>query len=244
VKRVLVISDNEVLVEHLMKEISEQGISEFAKFDFFFSKGNRNATGLSKLGMKPISLNEESVTKKIIITYQLVLSLHCKQLFPRCIVNNIACVNFHPGFNPYNRGWYPQVFSIINKKPFGATIHVIDEFVDHGPIIVQKEVEIHSFETSLEVYEKVVELEKDLITNELSSIVAGEYTASPVSQRGNINSIEDFYNLCQLDLDSFGTLREHIDLLRATTHGSFKNAFYVEGDKKVYVRIELTLDDN
>src|ERR1035441_6956770 len=67
--------------------------------------------------------------------FGLVISLHCRQIFPQALVSGIRCINFHPGFNPHNRGWFPHVFSMINGKPAGITIHEMDEQIDHGLII-------------------------------------------------------------------------------------------------------------
>lgn len=243
-KEVLVLSDNETLVRHVKEVINSQAITAIAKFEFRFSKSNKNPSALVKLGMKPIDLKEEGSCKEIVNTYQLVLSLHCKQIFPSSLVKKTTCINFHPGLNPYNRGWYPQVFSIINKKPIGATIHLMDELVDHGPIIAQEEIFIRNYETSLDVYSGVIKLEKSLITKHLKNIIEGNYKASPVGQDGNYNSIRDFNSLCHLNLDAIGSLKQHIDLLRALTHGDFKNAFYLDAGRKIYVRIELTPDDD
>ena len=64
---------------------------------------------------------------------------------------------------PHNRGWFPQVFSLINGKPCGVTIHEIDEKLDHGDIIVQKEVVAEPWDTSLDVYNKILNTEVELI---------------------------------------------------------------------------------
>jgi methionyl-tRNA formyltransferase len=237
--KVLVISDNKTLVQHLRETINLQSISELADFEYRFSEANKKPFELASLGMKPINLKKDAIVRDIVNTFQLVLSLHCKQIFPPSLTNNLTCINFHPGLNPYNRGWYPQVFSIINKMPIGATIHLMNEQVDHGPIIAQEEIKIYSHETSLDVYQRVIELEKLLITKYIKKIVQLQYSANPVSFDGNYNSISDFANLCSLNLDSFGTLGQHIDLLRALTHGNFRNAFYLDGDKKVIVQIRL-----
>lgn len=242
-KKILVISDNETLVRHFKKVINEQSIERIADFDYCFSFSNKSTEPLVALGMKPVNLKQEGVCENIAGTYQIVLSVHCKQIFPAYLVRNTTCINFHPGFNPYNRGWYPQVFSIINKKPIGVTIHIMDELVDHGPIIVQNEVFIEEYETSLDVYNKVIELEKDLIEKHLNNLVVGDFQSQIITEEGNYNSIQNFNELCILDMNNVGTLQEHIDLLRALTHGSFKNAFYLDGEKKIYVRIEMTVDE-
>jgi methionyl-tRNA formyltransferase len=239
-KKILVISDNEHLVRHLKVVQNLKEVAEAANFDYRFSIKNKNPGSLIALGMEPIDLKSENACKEVIERYQLVISLHCKQIFPSNLVNQVTCINFHPGYNPHNRGWYPQVFSIINKKPIGVTIHVMDEMIDHGKIITQKKLDISSEETSFDVYNRVIELEKKMISENIISIINGTYELFETFEEGNYNSINDFKMLCHLDLDHVGTLREHIDKLRALSHGDFSNAFYVEGGKSIYVKLVLS----
>jgi methionyl-tRNA formyltransferase len=83
-----------------------------------------------EISTKVYDLKKSNHIIEIIEKYQLVFSLHCKQIFPSELISNVKCINVHPGYNPLNRGWYPQVFSIIYDLPIGATIHEIDEVVD------------------------------------------------------------------------------------------------------------------
>jgi methionyl-tRNA formyltransferase len=153
-------------------------------------------------------------------------------------------VNLHPGLNPYNRGWYPQAFSIVNGLPAGATIHIMDREIDHGDVIDQSEVEVKPHETSLEVYNKILEAEEDLIRKNIKSIVSGSYETRRPCGKGNYNGIKDYRKLCELDLEHYGTLREHLDTLIALTHKGFKNAYFRNDDKKkIYVSIMLELED-
>ena len=34
-----------------------------------------------------------------------------------------GCINVHPAFLPYNRGTHPNVWSLIENTPIGATLH-------------------------------------------------------------------------------------------------------------------------
>ena len=62
---------------------------------------------------------------------------------------------------------------------------------------------------------------------------------------GNYNSIDDFRKLCHLDLDNLATLREHIDLLRALSHGKFRNGYFIdERGQKIFIKIELMLAES
>ena len=78
-------------------------------------------------------------------------------------------LQLHPGYNPYNRGWYPQVFAILNNTVIGATLHEIDDLLDHGDIIDQEYVPITDYDTSLSVYEKVQSVEIKILRRNLQN---------------------------------------------------------------------------
>ena len=185
-------------------------------------------------------LNVREEASMMISTYNLVLSIHCKQLFPKELVNGIRCVNVHPGLNPYNRGWFPQVFSIINDLPSGVTIHEIDEDLDHGPIIVQREYEIESWDTSGSAYAKIMAIERELVLEWFIAIRDRKYETMPPPQEGNLNYKSDFDKLKHIDLNQEGTFGEFINRLRALTHDDFRNAYFIDSSgKKIFVRIKL-----
>ena len=237
--KVLVVSDNESLVEHMKYEAEKENIKSIANFDYKYSCLNLGHQGLVALGCSSIDMKNPDIICAIKEKYDLVFSLHCKQIFPAELVTAVRCINFHPGLNPYNRGWYPQVFSIINKKPLGVTIHLMDAEVDHGEIIYQEEVDVFQSDTSLEAYNRVLDKEKELISLYLENLLKGHFESHAPIEVGNYNSIEDFVRLCQLDLESYGTLREHLDLLRALSHGGFNNGYFYEGKDKVFLKLNL-----
>jgi methionyl-tRNA formyltransferase len=175
--------------------------------------------------------------------YDLVISIHCKQFFPPELTRNVRCVNVHPGFNPFNRGWFPQVFSIINGMKAGVTIHEIDEQLDHGPIIVQKEYEIKSWDTSGSAYTNIMKIERELLLEHYPSIRTGLYSAWHAEGEGNINYMRDFEDLKQIDLSKHGCFRDFLNHVRALTHGDYKNAYFIdEFGNRVFVRIILEPD--
>lgn len=185
-------------------------------------------------------LNIRANLAMIVENYNLVFSIHCKQFFPAELVNSLRCINVHPGLNPSNRGWFPQVFSIINGQPCGVTIHEMDEQLDHGPIIVQQEYLIRSWDTSDSAYIAIMDIEKQLVLKHYLSITQNAYEARSMTKEGNINYKNDFDELKHIQLDEQGSFGEFINRLRALTHGNFKNAYFIdELGNKVYVKINL-----
>lgn len=236
-KRVLVISDNVELVTYFQELIKT--FPDTINFDFMYSVINKAPDNLISLGMVAIDLKNNVSINNIIDKYELIISAHCKQIFPEKLVKTLRCINIHPGLNPYNRGWFPQVFSLINKLPIGCTIHEMDVDIDHGDIIYQKEVGIRESDTSKDLYLRVQDAEKYLLRKHLLSLVNGNYVKKKMDFDGNYNGINDFRKLCELDLDKIGTLKEHIDLLRALTHGEYKNAYFEVEGRKFYISVDI-----
>lgn len=228
--KILIITDNLFMLEHFKRIIKKSDVD----VDFRCSPNSPLNVMLKTLVIKD---NISSIREK----YDLIFSAHSKQLFPAEVVNTIRCINIHPGLNPYNRGWFPQVFSIINKLPFGATIHEMDEELDHGMIICQKEVAIEMWDTSLTAYEKVQFAEIELLEEWMPRLISGNYIKNKPKEVGNLNLKKDFNKMCKIDLNKVQKIGDTIDLLRSLTHGDYKNAFFLDdktGDK-VYLKLEI-----
>ena len=233
----LIVSDNPELSRYAAEIASMHELP----LDLAFTRLVRTGPAMEILGAKQIDMKSENSIQEIIAKYDFVLSVHCQQIFPASLFEKISCFNLHPGLNPHNRGWYPQVFSILNNLPTGATLHRISSTIDGGPVVTQIEVPTFSSDTSREIYDRIITAEQKILLEMLPNLCAPnfEFKDKPISE-GNYNSKEDFRKLCSLNLESKGTLREHIDLLRALTHGDFNNAYYEdENGDRVYVRIRF-----
>lgn len=236
--KILVITDNEFIYNEFRKIIKEEIYKKF-KFDFRYSYKNIFFKEKFKDNKIFLPLNIKESLKEIIENYDKIISLHCKQIFPEEIVKNIKCINVHPGYNPENRGWFPQVFSIINKKQTGVTIHKIDKELDHGEVLLREKVNIEDDDTSLTLYNRIQLKEIEMLKNNLENILIDKISGYKVEE-GNINYFSDFKKLCELDLKERLTLGEAIDKLRALTHGEYKNAyFYNKKNEKIYVSLTL-----
>lgn len=244
-KNILVISDNLFICNEFEKIIEtieypnitwDFSISPFSDYKLFSDSLKNNVSVRN--------LKDSNNINEICETYHIVFSLHCKQIFPDKLVSNVKCINIHPGYNPINRGWYPQVFAIIKDYPIGATIHEIDAELDHGPIIDRAFVEKNSWDTSLSLYNKVVDLEIELIKKNIESILSDSYATIEPETDGVLHLKKDFNELLEIKLGEIQTVGETINKLRALTHGNYKNAFFIDPPtgKKVFVNIELTIE--
>ncbi len=69
---------------------------------------------------------------------------------------NRKIINLHISLLPWNRGADPNLWSFLEDTPKGVTIHYVDEGIDTGDIIVQKEVFFEDdHETLATTYQKL-----------------------------------------------------------------------------------------
>ena len=209
-------------------------------FDFAFTLGNKDFVNVQNIS--PIIIKNS--INIFVNKYEKIFSLHSRQFFPKELVNSIMCINVHPGYNPNNRGWYPQVFSIINNEIIGATIHIMDEQLDHGDIIDRKKVKKYIWDTSESLYDRILEAEVFLLEKNLIPILNNSFTFFPPENIGKIYYKKDFKELCKINLNKKGTFLEFYNLLRALSHGNFDNAYFIaENDEKIFIKIMVSKND-
>lgn len=235
---ILVFSDNPWLLNKFIDLIVELELFDY-NYAYACSVDSPVLQDQKLIGLvKPLKIKDHLPE---LLGYNLIISAHSKQLFPAELVNAVRCINIHPGLNPHNRGWFPQVFSILNGKPLGATIHVMDEQIDHGAVIVKSEVPLYAYDTSLTAYNRVLNEEVALLKKYLPSILDGKMQPIMFSQEGNYNGIKDYKALLEIDLNQQLSFKEAIDKLRALSHPPYDNAYFIDPStgKKIGVRIDL-----
>jgi methionyl-tRNA formyltransferase len=241
-KNVLIISDNLLLCRQFYSIIEKK---KFGATKFTFSTSpftDKDSFIVSdNVSIKVFNLKDQSSIDEIIANYDLVFSIHCKQIFPADLVTKVKCINVHPGYNPINRGWYPQVFAIINDYQIGATIHEIDKELDNGHIIARAFVNKEIYDTSETLYNKVIAKEIELLEEHLDSILADDYQSFEPESESNLHLKKDFNQLLHLDLNEETTVGKVIDKLRALTHGNYSNAYFIDEKtgRKIHVGIQL-----
>jgi len=86
----------------------------------------------------------------------------------------LGCVNVHPSLLPRYRGPYPFYWVLANKeKTTGVTLHYIDDGIDSGEIIVQREFAIPPGETELRLQYRSASAAAEMLKETLPLLIAG-----------------------------------------------------------------------
>lgn len=155
-----------------------------------------------------------------------------------------GCVNIHPALLPYNRGAYPNVWSIVERTPAGVTLHYIDEGIDTGDIIAQHEIPVEPIDTGESLYRKLEKACVDLFKETWPLLRADQAPReSQPLQAGTSHRTHDVIQIDEIDLNRRYTARELIDVLRARTFPPHSGVFFRHKGRKVYMRLHLEYGD-
>lgn len=126
---------------------------------------------------------------------KLIISYNYKYIISKKITEqyNGRLVNLHISLLPWNRGASPNFWSFVDDTPKGVTIHYVDDGLDTGDIIFQKEMvfdeDKESFSTT---YKKLNEEIVDLFMQNFVEIYNGNITSRKQEGEGSYHSIKMF----------------------------------------------------
>ena len=152
-----------------------------------------------------------------------------------------GCLNVHPGYLPHGRGFNPNVWSIVEGLPAGATIHYMDPGIDTGEIVARRRVESTFADTGRSFYRRIERACVDLFEETWPAIEAGEAESTEQSEaEATYHYRADFEELCRIDPEERYEAKELVDVLRALTFPPFDNAFLEVDGERYYVEVEVT----
>ncbi|CAK0761940.1 hypothetical protein CCP3SC5AM1_20062 [Gammaproteobacteria bacterium] len=118
----------------------------------------------------------------------------------------LKAVNLHNSYLPWNRGADPNFWSFIEDSPKGVTIHYLDEGLDTGDIIIQKEVTFKSDnETLATTYEKLQSAIQELFKCHWEKIKTGDCDSRKQKGKGSFHKLKDKECLSHLLADGWNT---------------------------------------
>ncbi|MFC2144243.1 methionyl-tRNA formyltransferase [Acidobacteriota bacterium] len=154
-------------------------------------------------------------------------------------------INLHPSLLPFNRGPHPNVWSIVEGTPAGATIHYIDEGIDTGDIIAQRDVIVEPTDTGGSLYAKLETCCVELFRETWPMIKRGTAPRIPQPpEAGTSHRIRDVELIDRIELDQSSTARALINILRARTFPPYKGAYFMDQGRRVGLRLHLEYEDD
>lgn len=120
---------------------------------------------------------------------------------------SVPTINFHPGLLPYNRGMYPHIWPIFDGSPCGVTIHYVNEGIDTGDIIAQREVTVSPTDIASDVERKTQEAIFNLFCEVWPKIKAGNAPRLPQPEEGTHHFAREIGTMQEFDYATIARLR-------------------------------------
>lgn len=129
----------------------------------------------------------------------------------------IDTINVHPGYLPYNKGFFYYVWSVLDGTPAGVSVHRMNALADAGALYSQALVEVTPEDTGDTLYAKHEDAAIALFRATLPSILAGTYRSHAQRHAGTRHKLGEMRDLLQLDPEEKIRTRDLIDRLRVCT---------------------------
>lgn len=134
-----------------------------------------------------ISKNQEFNNKIKELNPDLICVVAYGKILPKSFLEipKYGCINVHPSLLPKYRGSAPIQWAILNgDKTTGVTTMYMNEKMDEGDIILQKEVEIDKNETTGELWNRLSKIGAELLLETVRLIERKDGNINKIKQTG------------------------------------------------------------
>ena len=141
------------------------------------------ASAMGLLVRQPSSLKSPDVQREMTALAPDVIVVAAYGLFlPRAVLDlpRHSCLNVHPSLLPKLRGPSPVSTAIVEgEATTGVTIMLMDEGVDSGPVLAQRQTPIGESETAEGLTSRLFEMGAELLVDVMPDWVEGRIKAQP-----------------------------------------------------------------
>ena len=123
-----------------------------------------------------------------------IISFNYRHLIPEGVLRLMPgrIINLHTSFLPFNRGSAPNFFSFWDNTPKGVTIHLVDQGLDTGDILCQRQLTFdESRETFASTYDKLLAAIQELFRENWEKIKTGELAPRRQAGEGTCHRLKD-----------------------------------------------------
>ncbi len=144
--------------------------------------------------------------------------------------------NIHFSLLPKNRGCLPLIYALAEEERLtGVTLHLVDEGIDTGDIIAQKNLPISRNDTARTLYFRATAVGVALFSETYPAIVSGDYPRLKQTQKGMSYHPQENPNDRWIDWN-WSEDKIHA-FIRAHTFEPYPGARFIKDGKEIEVRM-------
>jgi methionyl-tRNA formyltransferase len=149
-------------------------------------------------------------------------------------------INTHPSLLPHNRGKHYNFWSIVERAPFGVSLHMVDQGVDTGDIVSQAPIPYTWEDTGGSLYQKATAAILRLFHDTYPKIRSLDFARRPQDlAAGSFHLASELDAASEIVLDQTYRARDLLNLLRARTFPGHPACRFSDGEEVYEVRVEI-----
>lgn len=192
---------------------------------------------------KVLNIGEKLYKKHPYITYSAdliecdwdaVVSYRYRRKLTPDVLNKYRCINLHTSYLPFNRGAYPIFFAHWNGTPLGVTVHLMDEGIDTGNILVQSEYDA----SNMDLHNTWVSMNRrvqDLFFDNIEDVLDPTNEGMSQPGGGDFHTKKEFEKFQPYLKDGWGTLCQDLPTI--------KTLYYIDQIEKVRAKNNINWMD-
>uniref|UniRef100_UPI0040470C42 formyltransferase family protein n=1 Tax=Polynucleobacter sp. TaxID=2029855 RepID=UPI0040470C42 len=258
-RRVIAFVDHEIGYRLLEKIISSQEIFHIQLVAVVTTHDNEmmwwpNVSGLCQKNNIPLHRYREPFNDTFdYANIDWFFMISWKFIIPPSLINQpkLGAINLHYSLLPEYRGVYPVNWAIIEgKKNTGVTYHFVNENVDDGQIICQKEISVSLGDTARSLQLRLDDLAYELFDEMIYWVRHGrlqpDIFKKQTKTKRSYKSYSDFIKSNELDMNREYRAIDLINLLRGKTFmPDSKNLYVIDSatGKRIYINVCMVEGD-
>jgi methionyl-tRNA formyltransferase len=149
-------------------------------------------------------------------------------------------INTHPSLLPFGRGKHYNFWSIVDRVPFGVSLHMVDEGVDSGDIVSQFEIPYDWEDTGGSLYRKATDAMLNLVHETYPKLRGLDFeTRRQHLAAGTFHRGSELEPASSIALDQTCVARDLLNRLRARTFPGYPACTFADGEDVYEVRVEI-----
>jgi methionyl-tRNA formyltransferase len=149
-------------------------------------------------------------------------------------------VNTHPSLLPYGRGKHYNFWSIVDRVPFGVSLHMVGEGIDSGDIVGQAQLYYDWEDTGGSLYRRATEAMVKLVQDAYPRLRELDFRTWPQDPAaGTFHRASELDGASTIDLDKSYVARDLLNLLRARTSPGYPACVFSDAGVIYEVRVDI-----
>lgn len=152
----------------------------------------------------------------------------------------LGFINTHPSFLPHNRGKHYNFWALIERSPFGVSLHRVDDGIDTGDIVAQESIDYDWTDTGGTLYEKAQVAMVDLFCATYKTLRTGEFESRPQDLKlGSYHLASELESASKIDLNAQYFASDLINLMRARTFAGYPGSWFEDSGSRYEITVTI-----